>query len=146
MSFDVQKHVIKIKNGDKEVDYLPVQWRLVAFREAYPQGTISTEIVHLDLDRECSIQVKKWNKSTGRFEMITKTGIGMAIFKATVSTGLGGSATGTKSENAANFADYLEKAETGAIGRALAELGFGTQFVGVEFDECDRIVDAPVTR
>jgi hypothetical protein len=31
-------------------------------------------------------------------------------------------------EKAASFSDFLEKAETGAIGRALAALGYGTQF------------------
>jgi hypothetical protein len=44
------------------------------------------------------------------------------------------------------FKDYLEKAETGAIGRALAMCGYGTQFTGDELDEGVRIVDAPVVR
>ena len=37
----------------------------------------------------------------------------------------------------------MEKAETGSIGRALALLGYGTQFCADELDEGDRIVDAP---
>jgi hypothetical protein len=37
----------------------------------------------------------------------------------------------------------MEKAETGAIGRALALIGYGTQFAP-EMDEEDRIVDSPV--
>jgi len=37
-------------------------------------------------------------------------------------------ATATKMETAKGFADYLEKAETGAVGRALALAGYGTQF------------------
>ncbi|MGH2481156.1 MAG: hypothetical protein ACRDHW_15985, partial [Ktedonobacteraceae bacterium] len=57
-----------------------------------------------------------------------------------------GVATGTKSEKAASFGDFLEKAETGAIGRALAALGYGTQFTGEEFDERHRIVGSPVNR
>jgi hypothetical protein len=40
----------------------------------------------------------------------------------------GGSATGWGSESAGDFRDFLEKAETKAIGRALAALGYGTQF------------------
>lgn len=68
---------------------------------------------------------------------------GYARFRATVTDGKGGRATGTKSENAASFPDYIEKAETGAIGRALAALGYGTQFAP-EMDEAHRIVDAPV--
>ncbi len=44
-----------------------------------------------------------------------------------------------------SFSDYIEKAETGAIGRALAALGYGTQFAP-EFNEEHRIVDSPVER
>ena len=55
-------------------------------------------------------------------------------------------AQGHKAENKASFSDYLEKAETGAIGRALALCGYGTQFTGDELDEGKRIVDAPVKR
>jgi hypothetical protein len=50
-----------------------------------------------------------------------------------------------KQENKQGFADHLEKAETGAIGRALGIAGFGTQFAP-EFDEEDRLADSPVTR
>ena len=68
------------------------------------------------------------------------------IFRAIVKDGQGGTATGTKSEKAASFPDFIEKAETGAIGRALAALGYGTQFTGDEWDEAHRIVDSPVDR
>jgi hypothetical protein len=43
------------------------------------------------------------------------------------------------------FYDYIEKAETGAIGRVLAMCGYGT-LQAPEFDEQDRLVDAPVER
>jgi len=43
---------------------------------------------------------------------------GMAIFKA----------TGYGSETAGDFGDFIEKAETKAIGRALNALGYGAQF------------------
>lgn len=39
--------------------------------------------------------------------------------------------------------DFIEKAETGSIGRALALIGYGTQFCADELDEGKRIVDAP---
>jgi hypothetical protein len=45
---------------------------------------------------------------------------------------------------AADFADYCERAETRAIGRALAALGIGTQFVGQDLTEGDHVADAPV--
>lgn len=53
-------------------------------------------------------------------------------------------ATGTKREDKKSFADHTEKAETGAVGRALAMLGFGTQFATQDMDEGERLADAPV--
>jgi hypothetical protein len=47
-------------------------------------------------------------------------------------------------ETAAEFADYCEWAETRALGRALAALGIGTQFVGQDLTEGDHVADAPV--
>jgi hypothetical protein len=69
-----------------------------------------------------------------------------AVFRAMVSIPGGGSATGWGSESAGDFRDYLEKAETKAIGRALAALGFGTQFCpDFEFGAAvGRVVDSPV--
>lgn len=55
------------------------------------------------------------------------------------------SAMARKTESKAQFGDFEEKAETGAIGRALAMLGFGTQHAIADLDEGDRIVDSPVT-
>jgi hypothetical protein len=49
-----------------------------------------------------------------------------------------------KSECKENFDDFAEKATTGAIGRALALLGYGTQFALADLDEGERIVDAPL--
>lgn len=144
--FNPREHLMQIKSSQGPKDYLPVQWRLVWFRSLCPQGTIETEIIHLDLDREVTAEVSVWSQEKKRYERITKTGRGLAIFRAVVKDGKGGVATGTKSENAASFPDFLEKAETGSIGRALAELGFGTQFTGDELDEMHRIVDAPVAK
>lgn len=56
-------------------------------------------------------------------------------------------ATGTKTEYSERFLDFVEKAETGAIGRALAVAGYGTE-AAVDLDEGlekERIADAPVT-
>lgn len=99
--------------------YLQVAHRLVWFREERPDWGISTEL--LEHDRESK----------------------MAIVKATITNENGiVMAQGTKVEHAAHFSDYLEKAETGAIGRALAMCGYGTQFAP-ELDEGDRLADAP---
>src|SRR5579883_3129298 len=144
--FNPNEHLIQIKGRNGSADYLPVQWRLVWFRSLCPDGTIETEIVHLDLDRETEEESYIWNSETRRSEKVVRRAPGFAVFRAIVKDGRGGIAVGTKSERAASFPDYIEKAETGAIGRALAALGYGTQFTGDEFDERHRMVDAPVDR
>ncbi|BCL81763.1 hypothetical protein ccbrp13_42280 [Ktedonobacteria bacterium brp13] len=142
-TFNPNEHLIQLKSREGLKDYLPVQWRLVWFREQCPEGTIDTEEVLVDLDREVEEESFAWNAEKRRSERVMKRAHGYARFRATVTDGKGGCATGTKSENAASFPDYIEKAETGAIGRALAALGYGTQFAP-EMDEAHRIVDAPV--
>ena len=117
--FNPNEHLSKLRG--KNGDYLEVKWRLVWFRDQCERGEIATQVVHLDLEK------------------------GVAVFKATVSDGQGGIATGHGSETAKDFGDYLEKAETKAIGRALAALGYGTQFAP-ELEEGERIVDSPVVR
>src|SRR5438270_9196293 len=143
--FNPNEHLMQLKSREGSKDYLPVQWRLVWFRELCPQGTIDTEEVEVDLDREMEEEVFVWNAERRRSEKVVKRAKGYARFRATISDGKGGRATGTKSECAASFPDYIEKAETGAIGRALAALGYGTQFAP-ELNEEHRIVDAPVDR
>jgi hypothetical protein len=145
-SFNPNEHLIQLKSRDGAKDYLPVQWRLVWFREQCPQGTIDTEEIEVDLDREMEEEVYSWNNETRRSEKVVKRAKGYARYRAVVTDGKGGRATGTKSEKAVSFPDFIEKAETGAIGRALAGLGYGTQFTGDELDEGYRIVDAPVDR
>jgi hypothetical protein len=117
MTFNPMEHLMKLSNKD----YLQVHWRLVWFRDAFPHGIITTSMLSLDLDR------------------------GLAVFKAIVDDGEGGIGTGHGSETVKDFRDFIEKAETKAIGRALAALGYGTQFAP-ELDEGDRIVDSPVAR
>jgi hypothetical protein len=117
MSFDVKKHLIKVQGGK---EYLPVAARLVWFREAHPDWGIETRPVDLNVDN------------------------GYAVYEAFVYNGEGKlMAKGTKMETARGFADYVEKAETGSIGRALAVCGFGTQFAP-ELDEGERLVDSPL--
>jgi hypothetical protein len=96
--FDPSQHLTRVGGSD----YLEVKWRLVWLRSLHPDATMETQLVdHVD---------------------------DVAIFRAEVRIPEGGSATGWGSESAGDFRDYLEKAETKAIGRALAALGFGTQF------------------
>lgn len=118
MAFDPTPHLVKVKGGQL---YLPVKDRLMWLREEHPEAVINTEMVHLDLDQQ------------------------VAVFRAQVTLPSGASASGYGSETERDFPPgWVEKAETKAIGRALAALGFGTQFA-VELDEGDRVVDTPVT-
>lgn len=55
-------------------------------------------------------------------------------------------AEGTRTCWSHQFQDYYEKAETQAIGRALAAAGWGTAFAAADFDEGDAVADAPVER
>jgi hypothetical protein len=144
MTFDPNDHISKLPQGkDKTAEYLEVKWRLVWFRDQCSEGTINTELVTLDLDRAVTAEVSVWNDQTRRKEKVQKTANGWCLFKATVADGKGGRATAHGSESAVDFGDYIEKAETKAVGRALAYLGYGTQFAP-ELNEGERIVDTPV--
>jgi hypothetical protein len=142
--FNPGEHLLNIGTDQKPRWYLEVKYRLVWLRELAPDAEITTEILTLDLDREVTAEVFEWDDAKRRTVKVTKHGKGLVIFKATVKLPSGAIGTGTKMENAAAFGDWLEKGESGAIGRALASLGYGTQFVGDELDEAGRIVDAPV--
>jgi len=141
--FNPNNHLLQLKSKAGSQDYLPVQFRLVWFRKECPNGIIETEEVEVDLDRVIEAESFVWNAEKRRSEKIIKQAKGYARFRAVVTDGKGGKATATGSEAAADFADFIEKAETKAIGRALAMLGYGTQFAP-EFNEMPRIVDAPV--
>jgi hypothetical protein len=52
--------------------------------------------------------------------------------------------TAHKREDSKGFPDHMEKAETGAVGRALLLLGYGTQFALADLDEGDRLADSPL--
>jgi hypothetical protein len=68
------------------------------------------------------------------------------VMKVTIKDMLGTViATARKKETDNHFPDYIEKAETGAIGRALARCGYGT-LQAPEFDEQDRLADTLVEK
>lgn len=115
-TFDPRRFVTRVGGAD----YLEVKWRVYWLRTQHPDAVIATELI----SHENSV----------------------AVFKAQVSIPGGGSSTGWGSEGYDDFRDYLEKAETKALGRALAALGFGTQFTP-DFDFAEgqeKVVDAPV--
>lgn len=102
-------------------DYLQVNQRIIWFREEKPSWGIETKSIFSD-------------KQFSVFEASIKDETGRVIAMA------------HKSESSSNFGDFMEKAETGAIGRALALIGYGTQFCGDELNEGKRIVDAPLVQ
>jgi len=105
----------------KGKDYLLVPHRVMWFREEYPFGRIQTDLI----------------ESSDKH----------AMYKATISIPWDREcrylATATKREDASHFPDFHEKAETGAIGRALAFCGYGTQFAH-DLEEKERLSDAPL--
>jgi hypothetical protein len=115
VTFEPGKYITKVNGGD----YLEVKWRLVWLRNAHPDADIHSKMMSHDGNQ--------------------------AVFKTHIAIPGGGSATGWGSETADDFRDYIEKAETKSIGRALAALGYGTQFTDEYADAAaGRIADAPI--
>lgn len=100
-------------------DYLEVKYRLVWFREEHPSWSIETDFISFADKAACA-------------KAVIRDDQGKII------------STSHKLETERSFPDFMEKAETGAIGRALALIGYGTQFCADELDEGKRIVDSPV--
>jgi hypothetical protein len=98
------------------------------------------------LDREVTAEVFEWDEVQRKSVKVVKHGKGLVIMRATIKLPNGAIGTGTKVENAAAFGDWLEKCETGAIGRALAGLGFGTAATDEMSEGEGRVVDAPCER
>src|SRR5260221_1396777 len=133
MEFKPQDHVIVMERKAKKKDaqgretwevtkteYLPVQWRLFWFRLENNKGKIDSKALTLDLEK------------------------GAAVFETYVEREDGGSARMHGSETQGDWRDYIEKAQTKSLGRALAAVGYGSQFTDDEFTEGERIVDSPV--
>lgn len=125
--YNPNDHLLNLKGRD----YLNVQHRLLWFirdqRGLIASGlatmsyVVRTECV--DLDRET----------------------GWAHFKTYVRDVLGNECEMYGSESAKDFPDYIEKASTKSLGRALLGLGYGTG-MAPELDEGERVVDSPLER
>lgn len=107
----------------KGKDYLMVGHRLQWFNEVEKNFDIHTEFLLVNDEQTiCKAHV------------VVKDNEGNIIRQAQA----------TKRETKKDFSDHTEKAETSAIGRALAMLGYGTQFAISDLDEGQRLADSPV--
>lgn len=121
MAFDPNEHMTPLKGGK---NYLEVKWRLVWFREDNPNGVIETQIGEI----HGLVYIKAF---------VIVDGIQLGTGMATVREAKSGEVWGVR---------VIEKAETAAIGRALAIAGYGTQFADEDLGEDDHLADAPVDR
>lgn len=118
MPDNLRRFLIRLQGGKY---YLPAAYRVVWFRDEFPDWGILTEIIE------------------GGQEA------GFATVKATIFNAEGRLiATGHKTETCQDFpAGWVEKAESGAVSRALALCGFGTQFTPELDDDGSRPADSP---
>ena len=107
----------------KGKDYLMVAYRIMWFAEEVPLFHINTQFLVLDD-----------NQTVAQVTVVVLNEQGQAVRKA----------VGTKRETKSDFSDHTEKAETGALGRALIQLGYGTQYALADLEEGHRIVDSPL--
>lgn len=113
------RHLLRLQGGKF---YLPAAQRLVWFRDECPEWGIETELIEGGQAAGFATVSAKVTDPNGR----------------TIATAL-------KTETKQDFpAGWVEKAETGAIARALAVAGFGTQFAP-EMDE-GAFADSPQAR
>jgi hypothetical protein len=107
-SFDAPAHMRKIRTRQGMQDYLDVKWRVAWLRAEFPTAQVVTEQIEGDVEH--------------------------ARFKCTITLPNGAVSSGHGSETAQDFPDFYEKAETKAIGRACAVLGYGTDAAS-DFDD-----------
>lgn len=118
--YNPAQHLITLDRGrGGRGAYMMTEDRVLWFRHDFPQGKITQELVKIDLDN------------------------GFALFRVHVETGEGGVAEGYGSETARDFGDYIEKASTKALGRALGALGYGTKGALAEGELADTPADLP---
>lgn len=119
MPFDPKPHVTKIKGKD----YIQVAHRVLWMRTDHPDWRIDTDLIQMEPFPVVKARV------------IDEAGQQIASAYGTAQPKAGSVYAGRE----------IEKAETAAIGRALALAGFGTQFAMGEFDDADNdhLADSP---
>ena len=114
-AFDPAQHLRTLEDGS---EYLDARWRLVWFLESHSEYTITSNLVHLSAK--------------------------LAVVKVTITLPGGRTAEGLGMAAAHDVYRHVETAQTHALARALAMLGFGTESA-LDF-ETDAPADAGVKR
>lgn len=113
----VKRGLIRVQGG---LLYLKAPYRVLWMREEHPDWAVVTSIVYAD-----------WEK-------------GFAVVQATIMDGDGRIMATAHSEESRGKLPYLRKAETGAIARALALCGYGTQFGEIGMEDEEMILANPI--
>ena len=113
------------KTSIKGKEYAEVNERIKAFRQLFPNGTITTEIVDIIRDEK---------------------GKGVVIIKATALNEQGailgtGHAYEKEGSSFINSTSYIENAETSAVGRALGMIGIGIDTSIASYEEVANAVE-----
>lgn len=115
------------ENGEEQF-YLDVKYRKLWFRLKYPTGKITKRIVKLE-NEFAIIESKVYLDRNDPADAYVSCAMAQRWRKDDDSYGM----------------KYVETAETAAVGRALADAGFGIQFAEPGEDQDMNPVDAPIT-
>lgn len=116
----VTKYTVNLQGKD----YLQVAGRVLLFRLKHPEGAIASDLVQMD-ERGVTFQARICNEAG----QILATGYAQVLYAG---------------DSKRYSGRVMEKAETSAIGRALAFAGFGTDQADADLDEEDALSDSPV--
>jgi hypothetical protein len=121
--FDATTHLRRIRTKQGMQEYLDVKWRIAWLRSEHPEAQIVTEQIEGD-------------EKHARFKCTIRYMVGIA--RGSDGPAFEAVGTGHGSETVNDFPDFYEKAETKAVGRACAILGYGTEMADLAEGPPDR--------
>ena len=113
--FEPREHIRELEDGR---EYLDLKWRLVWLRSQQPDATVETQVVPTDEEE--------------------------VVCRATIVLRSGAAATAHGSSRRANGDAAVELAENRALARALASLGFGTEYLDDDDVDVEPVPSPPV--
>ena len=130
-SFNPKSHLRKIESEEGTSYYLDTKYRIVWFRNVFPLGKVVKILKELT-ENSATFEVRVYVDRNDSQENFIANGF----------------ATRRKDETNAEFGmNFIESAETAALGRALKDAGFGTQSCGLDIEDLEsdpKMVDAGV--